>query len=565
MSLDVGHADQPRLGGIEGPRQLADRTTCHVLVVGPPGLYREGAYVAMSRARHSARLYATVAQTIELDERHNPGIPLPTDTDHTPEHDLITRLTTSAAKTLVTITDPDTTIIDHLAGTHTPTELVALVRHAAAVEAATGLSDGTTATGDYERAVDLRRHITEGRRVRAIDRDNVGHILHIDDTAATVTVHFDNDRGRHATRTLAWHQLVAIDNPEPVQLTPDATTTLERLHTQATTAVENWRAALAAHGQAPDDATRYRQALHLALERATHQLHAEQPEWLTTWIGTRPATAAAGSVWDDTVTRIARYRALNNIHNHIPGLGPRPHPDAEPWDRLMLRILEDRCWLTAHPAPTPCPLRQRTPDELRDRRRELDTPAATAPPDQTELIQRLTDSTIHPAELHQHLLTAATAQDDRRQWIITNWPHLVELQQINQLIAALPAPRQRPARRPVEVDRFLQALADTAVPPDRREERTLAQITQAEADADPLRRLTTRLGELRRLAEDATPPELAAVNADIERLNDELHTVRRQQTIDRAFGAAATAPTTSRAPTASPPSTTTRSPNPHNG
>jgi ATP-dependent exoDNAse (exonuclease V) alpha subunit len=46
----------------------AQGVTCdHVLLVGPAGLYREGIYVALSRARHSAWIYTTSAQVVELD------------------------------------------------------------------------------------------------------------------------------------------------------------------------------------------------------------------------------------------------------------------------------------------------------------------------------------------------------------------------------------------------------------------------------------------------------------------------------------------------------------------
>ena len=85
----------------------AQGVTCdHVLVVGPAGLYREGAYVALSRARHSARLYATTADTAGLDERHAHGIPLPTETQRDPQAELLARLQRSASKNLVSVDDP---------------------------------------------------------------------------------------------------------------------------------------------------------------------------------------------------------------------------------------------------------------------------------------------------------------------------------------------------------------------------------------------------------------------------------------------------------------------------
>ena len=63
----------------------AQGITCdHVLIVGPAGLCREGIYVALSRARLSAWIYATTAQVGELDQRHDAGIPLPAEARHDP-------------------------------------------------------------------------------------------------------------------------------------------------------------------------------------------------------------------------------------------------------------------------------------------------------------------------------------------------------------------------------------------------------------------------------------------------------------------------------------------------
>ena len=70
----------------------AQGVTCdHVLLIGPAGLYREGIYVALSRARLSAWIYATTTQAAEI-ERHDTGIPLPTDTNRIPEHELVARM-----------------------------------------------------------------------------------------------------------------------------------------------------------------------------------------------------------------------------------------------------------------------------------------------------------------------------------------------------------------------------------------------------------------------------------------------------------------------------------------
>ena len=94
----------------------AQGVTCdHVILVGPAGLYREGIYVALSRARLSAWIYATIAQAAELEQRHDSGIPLPSESIHDPQGVLLTRMRTSAAKTLVTAQDPLAAQVNNLA------------------------------------------------------------------------------------------------------------------------------------------------------------------------------------------------------------------------------------------------------------------------------------------------------------------------------------------------------------------------------------------------------------------------------------------------------------------
>ena len=86
----------------------AQGVTCdHVLVVGPAGLYREAVYVAMSRARLSAWIYATTTEALDLADRHATGIPLPGERVPDPEHDLIERIHVSGVKQLVSSRDAD--------------------------------------------------------------------------------------------------------------------------------------------------------------------------------------------------------------------------------------------------------------------------------------------------------------------------------------------------------------------------------------------------------------------------------------------------------------------------
>ena len=55
----------------------------------------------------------------------------------------------------------------------------------------------------------------------------------------------------------------------------------------------------------------------------------------------------------------------------------------------------------------------------------------TAPADHRELIERLTTGHAGTTEVHDHLIAAVNAQQERRDWIVANWPHVVELEQLN--------------------------------------------------------------------------------------------------------------------------------------
>ena len=124
-----------------------------------------------------------------------------------------------------------------------------------------------------------------------------------------------------------------------------------------------WAEALAQYGVEPGDADRYRRATHVAVDRAAQELRAEQPAWLTTWLGSPPTDPVGVTVWDEAVARIAHHRCLFNVDPGEPGLGPRP-VDADntgKWQALMLRLLEDRCWLDDHRTPTRATLAERGP------------------------------------------------------------------------------------------------------------------------------------------------------------------------------------------------------------
>ena len=130
---------------------------------------------------------------------------------------------------------------------------------------------------DLDRAVTFRSHAEVGRRVRALDRDNVGHVISLDDTDGTCDVLFVNEQGRSATRTMTWSELVVIDQPEPTALTEDAVATLERLTHDVDRAARGWASALASRGVEPGDADRFQRAAQVACDRAAHRLRADPP------------------------------------------------------------------------------------------------------------------------------------------------------------------------------------------------------------------------------------------------------------------------------------------------
>jgi len=536
--LEAGWLDY----GYASTVHTAQGVTCdHVLVVGPAGLYREAVYVAMSRARLSAWIYGTTAEAIDIAERHATGIPLPGERTENPEHELIERTHVSGAKQLVSSRDTEAARVSDLAtqiSVATLLDLAQRARHAENAAALKGHTNPAELRDDLDRAVTFRAHAEVGRRVRALDRDNVGHLIALDDTDGTCDVLFVNDKDRSATRTMAWSELVAIDHAGPTALTADAAATLQRITDNVERAVREWAEALASHDVEVGDADRFQRAANVACERAAHQLRADPPEWLTNWLGPRPTDGPGAAVWDDSVARFARHRAVHEIDDATPGLGPQPlDPEAtEPWQQAMLHTLRDRIWLTdrqSEPQPMHATI---SPTAMHERRSELQALMSSAPADHRELIERLTTGSAGMPEVHEHLATAVNAQHERRDWIVANWPYVVELEQLNALISAQPALAHWPTAVPPPVRAVLDTLAGTAAPPPSREQRTLATLDQESAANDPVCQAETKIRELDQLAKrSSTSPERAAVEEALRAGRLELRRARREQRIDDVF------------------------------
>ncbi len=517
----------------------AQGVTCdNVFLVGPAGLYREGAYVALSRARNEARLYVTSTQASSIEERHQHGIPLPTEPQPDPEAELLARLHRSAAENLVTIDDPDAARIADLVRTTPAPELACRLRHAAWAEQHCDAADPRPQRAALDTAIETRTHLDVGRRVRAIDRDNVGTVIAINDIDGTCTIHFENADGHTAVKQLDWSKLIVIDHPDTVLLTDAAEATLARRADIVETVERRWAEALVQHGVAPGDADRYRRATHTAVDQSIHELRADQPDWLTTWLGDRPTTPAAASVWDNATARIAEHRLLNNVPDRERGLGdcPTEPADIDRWQDLMLRLLEDRIWLSDHTEPSTQSLVVMSPTELIERQQELHELVDSAPADQGDFIGRITRSQLDATEIHEYLSAALGIQNDRRAWIIANWPHIVELEQITQLIAQQAPLAHWPAALPEPVQHALDQLRQLAPQVDNREDRTLAELDQLEADQDPVRRLETRRAHLRELAgRPLSSAERVALDRETAKAEKQIRTARRERRVERAF------------------------------
>lgn len=135
---------------------------------------------------------------------------------------------------------------------------------------------------------------------------------------------------------------------------------------------------------------------------------------------------------------------------------------------------------------------------MHERRAELQALMHTTPADHRELIEHLTTGHAGTTEVHDHLIAAVNAQQERCDWIVANWPHVVELEQLNALIAAQPALAHWPTAVPPAVQAVLVTMACTASPPPSREQRTLAALDQEAAVDDALRAARFELRQARR-------------------------------------------------------------------
>lgn len=428
------------------------------IAVGADGLYREAGYLVLSRGRHENWLILTRPEADELDaelHRHDSPLHLP-DEQRDPDEELDRRLATSRAKKLALVVDPDAAQVARLVTNPDLADLEERAATARRVERhATSAVDCDPAdlAPRIDRISHTARHATVGATAKALDRNNIGTITEVDDSAGTVRVLFVATNGRQAERELSWRDVQVIDPKAAERALPQvASDTLERLITPLHQQQDRWTEILDAEGLKPGDRVRYERAVRLSIERETNTLAAAQPGWLTDLLGPRPSRPAATQVWDDTVASIAAHRLRHHLDEHTPGLGTRPASTtgAEEWDTTQRAVARSRIWLETHdPSPIVPTSRSRSTAELDDRRQELEAIFAAAPADQRGLITQLrAEGTIPFDNINELLADALAAQGDRQRWILEHWPHVVEYAQLR---AAIDSPQ-------VDVDELLAVL-----------------------------------------------------------------------------------------------------------
>lgn len=422
------------------------------IAVGTDGLYQESGYLLLSRGRTSNWLLLThtEAQALDVDlHRHDSPIPLPS--EETPDvlDDLRSRLARSQAKTLALTSDPHVLTIADIAShldLATLEDRAVRARHAEHI--ATRII-GTNPGADVRRlhrATHTAGHIAIGQQVRATDRNNIGTIVAINDTAGSATVGFLSTRERYAERQMTWDTLQIVTPNPPARTLPEAATAaLHRLADPIRRRTARWQTILADHGVAPGDAYLYQRATQLAVGRAADQLAAERPLWLLHRLGDRPTTPAGAQVWDDTVQRIAAHRQRHHITDEIHPFGTPAQVDHDTLHAFLITVTESRHWLDTNGTTEPATITHRSRPELEQRKTELDAILTSAPRDHRRLIDQLrADGQLPLDNLTDALTQALNAQGDRRQWILEHWPHVVEYAQVTSALDAHDSQSEHP-------------------------------------------------------------------------------------------------------------------------
>jgi conjugative relaxase-like TrwC/TraI family protein len=442
------------------------------IAVGTDALYRESAYVQLSRGIEANRIILTDPEYAHLVdallpemERHDSTLTLPDETPPDVEEHLTRRLARSSAKHLAHTHDPDLDTVDRLATSVPLVELEAL-RHQAQLAHRHAASIYRTTRNEL---VDQRslvehnaRHLAVGYTVSPTDRHNVGTVVGMRDDGA-VNVHFSSRDGHEAHRTFTCGQLRIIEptSPPERQLSTRAESLLEQALMQFDRAIDAFDASLRQFGSQVGDLDLYDRAVARVVDRDTNQLVADRPGWLTELLGTCPDDVAGATTWTDAVRSIAVWRARNTIDETATGLGERPTDPARAsqWTELHRSVASVRIWLATTDRTAPDSAVTRTTAELHDRLEVLDAIFNEAPGDARHLIAELHAGQLSFDDTAELLQAAVRQQSARDRWIIEHWPHIVEHQEI---VRALIAPSHLPPAANVEVH-DLDSSLDSAV------------------------------------------------------------------------------------------------------
>jgi conjugative relaxase-like TrwC/TraI family protein len=416
------------------------------IAVGADVLYREGAYVQLSRGIDENLIVLTEPEAAEFERqagaelsRHDHGIVPNDEVPGDLDKELTARLTRSHAKHLAHTLDPDAASVDLLARRYTYPALVDMHRTAAAAERlATDRigADRRTLTADLERIDLVARHLDAGLSVSPHDRNNVGTVVSIDDERGTAQVHFVSRDGHEATRQFGWEQLRLVDHAPPERtLTTAATRQLARLTDPTRQRIDEWDQLVQSHNVEPGDAHRLSRAIATHTERATSWLVAEHPEQIEHYLGPQPTDPAGATTWLDAARAITGWRLAIDADSDQPGIGRRPEgARSAEWDRLNHYLAGTRVWLESTDRLAPSLPVVPSHGELVARLNDVVEILDTAPADGRHFIAELRSGQLTLDDTNELLLAALAEQDARRTWIVEHWPHIVEHQEITTML-----------------------------------------------------------------------------------------------------------------------------------
>ena len=349
--------------------------------------------------------------------------------------------------------------------------------------------------------------------MKALDRDNIGFVMRINDRSGEAVIRYTSVAGRSTYKPEAWHNIKPIDQPEPAALTPAAEDHLRMLDDRADDATSACTMHLADHGYRPEDQHQIPEAIRIRTDQLAARLTADPPDWLTRWFRERPSRAATSEVWDTGVSAIAAWRDRQHIGDDVDAYGSMPTDPlaAANWESHITKAVEARAWLDTNTAVVVSPRPMISATDWHDRMRQLEQLIATAPADQRPWIQHLlNDDTITPSAIHVHLLQATPLQTDRREWILTNWASIVEHAELVRVgVPAPPAPEANP-RLDAMIEEALLLLGDVTP-----ETRTLGELEAPLAERDP-RQQAHELGTRR----DETYVELNQIRLQLTQTSD---------------------------------------------